>query len=287
MKSESPRATITGEYAGAAATAAAAGAGAAAVEDEEPYAPHPAAIRLRASGAAREERCDRRMRSASTGWGSNLYAGTRADVGIAPEVACQPARREWRKGDIFRDSPPRQEMTKGFEFEKDGRHFLCTIEERKGVPNDAWWWFAVSGDAQRYAPFRASREDTQANVEQRVAKFYADRLFALSQPTERGSHWGKRNNSGAAKAAAVKAAAGRKAAAQKAKAEREEEERKEAKAAAKAAEPTAPAKTAAPKAKAAPEKKAAAKKAVVKKAAVKKAAVKKAAPRKKAVALKK
>lgn len=160
-------------------------------------------------------------------------------------------------------------MTKGFEFEKDGRHYLCTIEERKGAPNDSWWWFAVSGDAQRYAPFRTSKDDTQANVEARIAKFYADRLFALSQPTERGSHWGKRNNSGAAKAAAVKAAAARKAAAQKAKAEREAEERKASRAAARKA---------APKKAAAPKKKAAAKRP---------AAKKKAAPKKKAAALKK
>lgn len=156
-------------------------------------------------------------------------------------------------------------MTKGFEFEKEGRHYLCTIEERKGAPNDAWWWFATSGDPQRYAPFRTSKDDTQSNVEQRVAKFYADRLFALSQPTDRGSHWGKRNNSGAAKAAAVKAAAGRKEAAQKAKAEREKEEAKEARAAARTAAP----KKAAPK-KPAPKKKAAPKKAAAKKPAPKK-----------------
>lgn len=108
-------------------------------------------------------------------------------------------------------------MTKGFEFEHEGRHYICTIEARHGAPSDSWWWFSVSGDAQRYAPFRTAKDDTLASVSQRVVKFYADRLFALSQPTERGSHWGKRNNSGAAKAAAVKAAAAKKAAAMRAK----------------------------------------------------------------------
>lgn len=155
-------------------------------------------------------------------------------------------------------------MIKGFEFEHEGRHYLCTIEERKGAPSDSWWWFSISGDAQRYAPFRTAKDDSMASVSQRVVKFYADRLFALSQPTERGSHWGKRNNSGAAKAAAVKAAGVKKAAAMKANELQAAQQQKAAKS------------TAAPKAKA------------TKKAAPqKKVAAKKVAPKKKAVAKKK
>ncbi len=83
-------------------------------------------------------------------------------------------------------------MLKPFEFKADGRSFSCTVEERPGPEGESWWWFAVSGDGQRYAPFRASRSDTRESVQERVAKFYADRLFAKSQPTLRGSQWGKR-----------------------------------------------------------------------------------------------
>lgn len=149
-------------------------------------------------------------------------------------------------------------MRKGFEFEHEGRHYLCTIEERTGAPSDSWWWFSVSGDAQRYAPFRTAKDDSMASVSQRVVKFYADRLFALSQPTERGSHWGKRNNSGAAKAAAVKAAGVKKAAAMKAN----ELQAAQQKQAAKATKKAAPKQKVAAK-KVAPKKKAVAKKKVV------------------------
>lgn len=83
-------------------------------------------------------------------------------------------------------------MLKPFEFTADGRSFSCTVETRSGPEAESWWWFAVSGDGQRYAPFRAARSDTRESVQERVAKFYADRLFARSQPTLRGSQWGKR-----------------------------------------------------------------------------------------------
>ena len=40
-----------------------------------------------------------------------------------------------------------------FEFEHDGRTYICTPEARAGGKKEMWWWFRVSGDAQRYAPF--------------------------------------------------------------------------------------------------------------------------------------
>ena len=83
-------------------------------------------------------------------------------------------------------------MIKGFEFVDAGRSYSCTVEERKGA-DESWWWFAVSGDGQRYAPFIASNSDTRSSVQERVIAFYLNRLFQLTQPTQRGSHWGKRN----------------------------------------------------------------------------------------------
>ena len=82
-------------------------------------------------------------------------------------------------------------MIQGFEFSDAGRHYTCTVEGRKGA-DEAWWWFAVSGDGQRYAPFLASKSDTRASVQERVVAFYLNRLFQLTQPTRRGAHWGKR-----------------------------------------------------------------------------------------------
>jgi hypothetical protein len=96
-------------------------------------------------------------------------------------------------------------MIKGFEFEDGGRAYACTIEERKGTDAESWWWFSVSRDAQRYAPFQALSSDTRASVQERVVAFYTNRLFQLTQPTQRGSHWGKRNIP--AKAAAPEATA--------------------------------------------------------------------------------
>ncbi len=83
-------------------------------------------------------------------------------------------------------------MIKDFEFQDGGRSYSCTVEAQKGGA-ESWWWFAVSGDQQRYAPFRAAASDTRASVQERVVAFYNNRLFQLTQPTQRGSHWGKRN----------------------------------------------------------------------------------------------
>jgi hypothetical protein len=89
-------------------------------------------------------------------------------------------------------------MVQEFGFKEGTRTFTCTVETRKGTEADAWWWFAVSGDNQRYAPFRTARGDTRESVQERIVQFYNDRLFALTQPTQRGSHWGKRNAPGTA-----------------------------------------------------------------------------------------
>ena len=83
-------------------------------------------------------------------------------------------------------------MIKGFQFDADARSYNCTVEARAGSPNEFWWWFSVSGDAQRYAMFQAAEGDTRPSVQERVIKFYADRLYKLSQPTERASQWRQR-----------------------------------------------------------------------------------------------
>ena len=46
-----------------------------------------------------------------------------------------------------------------FQFEDGGRSYSCTVEERRTAPMGKWWWFEVSGDGQRYAPFEAESKD--------------------------------------------------------------------------------------------------------------------------------
>lgn len=62
-----------------------------------------------------------------------------------------------------------------FDFEDEGRRYSCRVEAlREGMGE--WWWFDVSGDANRYAPFRADASDTEQSVRSRVLTFYAERL---------------------------------------------------------------------------------------------------------------
>jgi hypothetical protein len=82
-------------------------------------------------------------------------------------------------------------MLKAFEFTDANRHYSCTVETLKGT-DEAWWWFAVSQDAQRYAPFRAEDSDTRVTVRERVVAFYTNRLFQLAQPPRRGAQFGSR-----------------------------------------------------------------------------------------------
>ena len=65
--------------------------------------------------------------------------------------------------------------TSAFDFEDGGRRYSCRVEApRAGM--DAWWWFDVSGDANRYAPFRAEASDTESSVRTRIVKYYEERL---------------------------------------------------------------------------------------------------------------
>lgn len=82
-------------------------------------------------------------------------------------------------------------MIKGFQFDVDGRSYTCTAEARTGATNEFWWWFSVTGDAQRYAGFQAIESDTRPSVQERVVAFYTNRLFKLSQPTQRPTQWRK------------------------------------------------------------------------------------------------
>lgn len=63
-----------------------------------------------------------------------------------------------------------------FEFVDGGRSYTCRVEEGSSGREDAWWWFGVSGDSGRYAPFRADVGDTEASVRARIVAYYEGHL---------------------------------------------------------------------------------------------------------------
>ena len=67
-------------------------------------------------------------------------------------------------------------MTEKFEFEEGGRTYKASIEGAEPTRADAWWWFDVSGDRYRYAPFRAEKGDTKTSVQSRIVAYYTARL---------------------------------------------------------------------------------------------------------------
>jgi hypothetical protein len=67
-------------------------------------------------------------------------------------------------------------MIGGFEFVEGGRRFSCKVEALRATRED-WWWFSVSSEAhQRFAPFRASEDDTLESVRARVTAYYEEML---------------------------------------------------------------------------------------------------------------
>ncbi|HEY7896680.1 MAG TPA: hypothetical protein VIC24_17375 [Gemmatimonadaceae bacterium] len=84
-------------------------------------------------------------------------------------------------------------MLKPFDFQDNGRTFSCRTEGPVGSRTESWWWFQVSGDQNRYAPFQAKSGDTQESVRTRIAAYYADLLFKRSQPAQPRQHWAHRS----------------------------------------------------------------------------------------------
>lgn len=83
-------------------------------------------------------------------------------------------------------------MTKEFQFTDEGRTYTCRVEEPRGGRTEAWWWFGVSGDAHRYAPFQAVESDTEDDIRTRVKAYYQDLLVRRAMPAQPRSHWARR-----------------------------------------------------------------------------------------------
>ena len=98
-------------------------------------------------------------------------------------------------------------MREGFTFEEGGRTYTCRVERARAPRADAWWWFGVSGDAQRYAPFRAEPGDTEDAVRSRIVSYYGDLIERRAQPAAPRGHWHRRGNGAAGAAGAAPASA--------------------------------------------------------------------------------
>jgi hypothetical protein len=81
-------------------------------------------------------------------------------------------------------------MTRIFSFAEGDRKYQCRVE-RGTAGREAWWWFEVSGDAHRYAPFHAASGDTDASVRARIVTYYLNLLARRSEPS---SSWHNRGN---------------------------------------------------------------------------------------------
>jgi hypothetical protein len=75
-------------------------------------------------------------------------------------------------------------MIKPFTFEADERTFSCRVEPPRPGRAYAWWWFSVTGDAQRYAPFQVATDDTLESVTGKVLSYYRALLLRRSQPVD-------------------------------------------------------------------------------------------------------
>jgi hypothetical protein len=68
-----------------------------------------------------------------------------------------------------------------FDFEEGTRTYTCRVEKRNELA-EAWWWFGVSGDKQRYAPFRAAPGDTKYAIQLRITLYYRELLVRRATP---------------------------------------------------------------------------------------------------------
>jgi len=82
-------------------------------------------------------------------------------------------------------------VTGAFAFEHGGRTYTCTTEKRKTPPTGTWWWFTVTSDSNRYAPFEAVAGDTQQSIKARIVAYYEHRLWARAQPAAPRQHFGR------------------------------------------------------------------------------------------------
>ena len=73
-------------------------------------------------------------------------------------------------------------MNDTFDFTENGKTYSCSAEARAGARNETWWWFRVSGDRNRYAPFHAVAGDSHLAVRHRITEYYSELLERRGLP---------------------------------------------------------------------------------------------------------
>jgi hypothetical protein len=63
-------------------------------------------------------------------------------------------------------------MLPPFTFDADERTFACQIEGQTQIRQ--WWWFTVSGESHRFAPFQPAEDDTMESVQRRILDYYRE-----------------------------------------------------------------------------------------------------------------
>ena len=76
-------------------------------------------------------------------------------------------------------------MIGAFAFDHGGRAYTCAPETREAAPLGTWWWFTVSHDRSRYAPFEAASADTRQSVRTRIIAYYERLVWLRAQPAVR------------------------------------------------------------------------------------------------------
>ena len=79
-------------------------------------------------------------------------------------------------------------MLAHFTFEADDRTFACQIEGGR-IRVRQWWWFAVSGESHRFAPFQPSAEETLGSVQSRILSYYRELVARRALVSDRGEAW--------------------------------------------------------------------------------------------------
>lgn len=83
-------------------------------------------------------------------------------------------------------------MARIFSFAEGNRKYECRVERPTAGRTEAWWWFEVSGDSHRYAPFHAAAGDTDDSVRARILTYYLNLLARRSEPASSWHHRGNR-----------------------------------------------------------------------------------------------
>lgn len=76
-----------------------------------------------------------------------------------------------------------------FTFEADDRVFTCQIEHGRTALSHSWWWFTVSGESHRFAPFQPLAGDTIDSVQCRVLSYYRDLVARRAMSLDQRETW--------------------------------------------------------------------------------------------------